>query len=577
MPYLVEVESGDEIRSCAAPAGITLLDALQQQDIPVNTACHGQGTCGKCLIKLKKGFLPITACDREHFSEAQLAMGYRLSCQARPKVSCSISVPTQFNLNRLPRLTWHASPSSYPSPRIIAAVDLGTTNVDIAFLDAETGTLIAQSNCLNRQIKRGYDVMTRLTYGIRGPKEAEDLQSLLVETLNRSWTTFLEEGKSHGIEDPTLERWIIAGNSCMTSCVWNEGLFELSQAPYRTTFSEMRTAPLPHDLLDKKCPPHPDPLPQGERGFIESPPIKEGDQGEMELKVSPLLVERDQSEMGLKVSPPLMGGDQGEGEWAATSPLVTTFPILGSFVGGDAAAAVLATGLDQAEKPTLLIDIGTNVELLLKYGEHLYVCSTPAGPAFEGGNISIGMRAEGGAITRIQRQNNSLACETIGGTYPKGICGSGLVQALAELVKEGWVKTDGEITSGQEEIGLTPKLSLTQGDIREFQLAKGALLTGITLLLEHVELRTTDLQQILLAGNFGEYLDLEAAMAIKMLPSLPLSQYKKCGNQSLEGAIALARNPDLTVRLEQIQTITSLVELALHDRFQEIFVKALTF
>jgi uncharacterized 2Fe-2S/4Fe-4S cluster protein (DUF4445 family) len=440
-------------------------------------------------------------------SEGMIREGLRLSCQLRPRTPVSVEVQSRFDLRAAPAVTKLAEARDLP--RVVdAAVDLGSTSVQLRTIDPDTGEVLGEASVLNRQVRRGHDVMTRLTHALTGEQAREEL------TIDARETLRLLESAARGrifAAEGAIRRWFVAANSTMTALLWGADVSTLAEAPYTPPFLDERTAP------------------------------------------------------------------------AATLDLpgetLTTFPLLGSFVGGDTAAAVLATELDRQGPPRMLIDIGTNTEIVLAHEGVLYAASTPAGPAFEGGNISVGMRAEKGAIVRIEvREDGAIKATTIGTVKPKGICGTGLLEVLGELVRAGIVARDGAIASGADRITLARGVDLLQMDIRELQLAKGALRAATKLLCSTAGLRDKDLSLVAIAGAFGTHLRHDVAIRLGMLPEVDPSAVRAVGNASLDGATVFARDPSSArARLDDVRARTRHVELATRDDFQDVFVASLDF
>jgi uncharacterized 2Fe-2S/4Fe-4S cluster protein (DUF4445 family) len=267
-------------------------------------------------------------------------------------------------------------------------------------------------------------------------------------------------------------------------------------------------------------------------------------------------------------------------EWGLSGETLTTFPLLGSFVGGDTAAAIIATDLDRPGLSRMLIDIGTNTEIVLAHQGKLYAASTPAGPAFEGGNISIGMRAEAGAIVRIDvREDGAIRPTTIGTGKPKGICGTGPCSKCSanSCVRESWRVM---VRLRRVQIGSRSHEAwdLLQMDIRELQLAKGALRAATKLLCRVANIRDAELAKVLLAGAFGANLHHDVAIRLGMLPEVDPSAVYAVGNAALDGATLFARDPaSVRSRLSDVRTHLEHVELAMRDDFQDIFVASLNF
>lgn len=487
-------------------AGHSLLEVGRSKGIAINAPCGGRGTCGKCLVRLLAGNAPPTPEDRSILSEGMLREGLRLSCRVRPRTPVTVEVQSRFDLRAAPAVT-RLRHTPLPN-RVLAAVDLGSTSVQLRTIDPSTGDVLGEASVLNRQVRRGHDVMTRLTYALEGPAARDELTGDARETLR-----LLEDAARGRIfpKDGEISHWFVAANSAMTALLWGADITSLAEAPYYPPFFDERSG-APKD-------------------------------------------------------------------WGLSGETITTFPLLGSFVGGDTAAAILATDLDKPGSSRMLIDIGTNTEIVLAHQGTLYAASTPAGPAFEGGNISIGMRAEAGAIIRIDvREDGAIRPTTIGTGKPKGICGTGLLEVLGELVRAGIVTKDGAIASGADRIALARGVDLLQMDIRELQLAKGALRAATKLLCRVANIRDATLSHVLLAGAFGANLHHDIAIRLGMLPEVDPSAVHAVGNAALDGATLFARDPEaVRVRLADVRQQLSHVELAMRDDFQDVFVSSLNF
>jgi len=251
-------------------------------------------------------------------------------------------------------------------------------------------------------------------------------------------------------------------------------------------------------------------------------------------------------------------------------PNVVFHPNLGGFVGSDILAGVLAMGMQSSTGPVALIDLGTNGELVIGDHSRLYCASTAAGPAFEGARISMGMRAETGAIDRIDYGDEDIQFHVLGGTEPRGICGSGLIDAAALALDQGHLLSDGRLVR-DDRWHLHGMVHLTQKDFRELQLAKAAIAAGFHLLLEHAELDLNDLEAIYVAGAFGQSLNLRSAKRIGLLAGSD-TQLQLLGNTALHGA-RMAAAVDMSAEIKTIRRITEHVELAelpgFHDRYAE--------
>jgi uncharacterized 2Fe-2S/4Fe-4S cluster protein (DUF4445 family) len=281
------------------------------------------------------------------------------------------------------------------------------------------------------------------------------------------------------------------------------------------------------------------------------------------------------------------------------------FPALGAYVGGDIVAGMLATGMDRDKRTRLFIDVGTNCEIVLSDGDTIVSTAAPAGPAFEGGAIRCGMRAADGAVEGVRLDAEDVHLTVIGDVEAQGICGSGLVDAVSELVRTGLLDASGRFVAEERAKELMPHLAdrltaigqervfvlhrpqpssppeetvyLSQRDVRELQFAKGAIATGWTLLLEQLGLEHSDVQQVLLAGSFGSYLSPAAAVRIGLVPKIPVLRIVSAGNVAGEGAkmslLSVRERAGTQALLEEV----TYVELSDRTDFNDRFVDLLAF
>jgi len=257
-------------------------------------------------------------------------------------------------------------------------------------------------------------------------------------------------------------------------------------------------------------------------------------------------------------------------------PAVRFLPCLGSFVGSDILAGLLATKLPESESLAALIDLGTNGEIVVGNRQRMLCASTAAGPAFEGARISMGMRAATGAISEVHQQDGKLRCHVLGNAEPRGICGSGLVDAVAAGLDLGWIKPSGRLADG-ESLPLAGPVSLNQWDVRELQLAKGAIAAGLRILLEQWGAAKADLAQIYLAGAFGNYINHASARRIGLL-DFPAEKVQPAGNTALLGAkLALFSLQEHNGAYPEILAKVKHVSLNEVERFQDTFVEEMGF
>ena len=284
---------------------------------------------------------------------------------------------------------------------------------------------------------------------------------------------------------------------------------------------------------------------------------------------------------------------------------IMLLPNIAGFVGADTVGVLLATQFDTLEDLTLVIDIGTNGEMVLGNKDHMIACSTAAGPAFEGAKIQCGMRGAEGAIDHVHFKNNQLVYSTIGNAKPVGICGSGLMDIIAELLKAGIIASSGRlekpealtgeigkanahriekidnflsfVLADERESGTGKKIFLSQKDIREVQLAKSAMAAGILLMSDTLKIRQEDIKKIMIAGAFGNYMSPDSACAIGLLPQELRDRIEPIGNAAGEGSKIAALNKKEFHHCNQMARQTEFLELATHPDFQDCYVDELEF
>jgi uncharacterized 2Fe-2S/4Fe-4S cluster protein (DUF4445 family) len=494
----ITVESRGEVQRLEVPNGLRLLEGLTGNDIPVNAACGGVGSCQKCRVQVTEGFAGVSTADRKAFSQRELDEGWRLSCQLRPRTNLSCILPDIESLRALPRVVRRESDLSQVRDPVLVC-DLGSTGVVVALGDRR-GQALLEAHLLNKQVRFGADVMTRLkAVQERG---VAPLQQSLVKTLDACLRA-LEKEEPALYAQAARGGLFCAGNSALVSFLHAWDTAQLAVAPFQPA---TRAA--------------------ASRRF---------------------------EELGLEVH---------------------TLPLLAGFVGADTFAGLicLLERLGDDSSSWMLVDVGTNTEIVVATGKEFWLSSAPAGPAFEGGNITRGMRAEAGAIAHASYAQGVWRFETIGADRAKGLCGSGLVDVIHESVKAGLISADGFVPGGRLE--LTESVYLLADDVREFQLAKSATRTACDLLVQRSGTRPATLY---LAGAFAEHLDREAAVATGLLPEG--MKIEAIGNASLKGTLLYAA-ADSSRRLaweKLIEERRRPVELALQDDFQDAFIKNLNF
>jgi uncharacterized 2Fe-2S/4Fe-4S cluster protein (DUF4445 family) len=262
-------------------------------------------------------------------------------------------------------------------------------------------------------------------------------------------------------------------------------------------------------------------------------------------------------------------------EWNfTTAGSIRFYPSIGSFVGSDILAGIVATELHLKENYTALIDLGTNGEIVVGNRDRIVCASTAAGPAFEGANISMGMRAVTGAVSSLYWKEGKFEATVIGNTIPKGICGSALIDAVAIFRQQDLIGMFGEINSGEMQLPVVGKVVLTQKDINEFQLAKAAIAAGLTILCSQLSIKVSDISELYIAGGFGNYINLSHLTATGMI-ELPEEKIHKMGNTALIGAKLFLFTDDSVTH--EILNRTSHINLESDPDFQDIYVEKLMF
>lgn len=252
-------------------------------------------------------------------------------------------------------------------------------------------------------------------------------------------------------------------------------------------------------------------------------------------------------------------------------------PDISGFVGADTVACLLATRLDEKDEMTLLVDIGTNGEMVLGNRDRMVACSTAAGPALEGANISCGMRGQIGAIDHVRTDDGEMKCTVIGGGKAAGICGSGLIDAAAAALELGLINSRGRVQTEDRNIPLVDGIFLTQDDIRQLQLAKGAIAAGIRLMAEHLEIGLEEIQKVYLAGAFGTFMDPDAACRIGLLPKELAGKTTAIGNAAGSGAKLLACDRSALEYAQRLVEKAEFLELASVEDFQFAFAENMRF
>ena len=578
------------------PEDESLLDSARRLDVDIVRLCNGVGACGRCKVQIVTGDVsPVTTKEKEILTAKELARNFRLGCLTRPLGNVKVHVPpeslsapqrTQVEglevdiapepsfqsvcleltpptiekqtadetnflvaLNRsgaaaisfdLEALRWMPSLLRAENWRARAAirineviaiesastrwcglaVDIGTTKIAVYLVDMESGKTLASKGLMNPQISYGEDVVSRIYAASRSAEDAEKLQTLLVEALNDTIASLCAEA---GVESRSVVDAVIVGNTAIHHLFLKLPVSQLGLAPY---------VPALRSAIDVKA--------------------------------------RD---LGLETA----GG-----------AYVHLLPNIAGYVGADHVAMILGTRLAESSGVTLAIDIGTNTEICLNNRGEMASVSCASGPAFEGAHIKHGMRAAPGAIEHVRISGDQLTIQTIGGEAPAGICGSGLLDVAAQMRLNDVMDSTGKILphprvrireDGMKEFVLAERpgkedITISQKDIRELQLAKAAIRLGIRALVEEMGITETEIDEVIIAGAFGTFIDVESAITIGMLPPLPRERFRQVGNAAGTGArLALV---SMTERRKAAAMVSRVryVELATIREFNYKFAEA---
>ena len=570
----------------------SLLDCARQLSVDLVSICGGIGNCERCKVQVVSGRVSKPTLEEEaSLTREEIAQGYRLACQAYPLSDVrlhvppnSLSAPQRTQVEGLEvdvspeppirALEAHLSAPTLDSPiaddsnlwsslglavgqidfqvgqtlsrklrefnwnvrialrgnEIIAldapgtrwlglAVDIGTTKIAGYLLDMESGKTLASKGLMNPQISYGEDVISRIVAASKSEENATKLQMLLAEALSQLAAELCVE---NGAQPAQIVEAVVVGNTAIHHLFLRLPVKQLGLAPY---------IPAIRSAVDVKA-----------------------------------------REIGLKIAP---------------GAYVHLLPNIAGYVGADHVAMLLATRLAEADKPTLAIDIGTNTEICLNHGGRMTSVSCASGPAFEGAHIKFGMRAASGAIEHVRLSGERLEIQTIGGEAPVGICGSGLLDAIAQLRLNNILDRNGRIgmhplvrtQNGSTEFLLVERegqepITISQKDVRELQLAKAAIRLGIQALVSAEGLTEDDIEQVIIAGAFGTYINIESAITIGMLPSLPLERFKQVGNAAGTGARLALVSQSQRLQAERIAQQAGYIELAAVPNFSRKFAEA---
>lgn len=483
-------------------------------DYGVEYPCGGRGQCRGCRIRVVKGNLPVTPPQREVLTSAEIDQGWRLSCQCQVEGDLTLEM-AQWKADILS----DESPFEFaPRPGFGVAVDLGTTTLVAQLLDLETGKVLGVRTALNDQARHGSDVMSRIEFAVAGGGH-EKLMTLIRDQIGELITQVLSHARKPAGDNGTPHPAVTG--IAQVVIVGNTVMHHL--------FSGIDLEPLSR--------------------YPFEPP-----------------------DAGLKVFSSSELGWDLEG-----NPPVHFLPCPGGFVGSDILAGILAVKMHESHDLIGLVDLGTNGEIVIGNRDGILCASTAAGPAFEGARIAMGMRAATGAVYQVKAEDGAMKCAVLGHARPRGICGSGLVDAAAAGLDLGWILPAGRLNCGSENLMVMDPVALTQTDIRQLQLAKGAIAAGITILLDRLGASRDQVRTLYLAGAFGNYISKESARRIGLL-DFPSHKVHPAGNTALLGAKMALFQPETEAMLfSSILGKTEHISLSADARFMDIYVDEMGF
>ena len=591
------------------PPGVTLFDAASWNGIAIDSTCGGHGTCKKCKVKILDGTAPATPLDARAFSPDELRAGWRLACRVQTSSDLRVEVPPLVTRPKAATvgvgrqvILRPAAQKRYleldePSladqqtdiERVLARLDDLELRVDLPVLRTVGRVLRAADYKVTAVVVdevliavQPGDTTSRL-YGI-----AFDLgtTTVVATLLDLSTGTPLAVASMLSKQQPFGADVITRISSIMMDPAALDRLTGLAHETLRELTADIcaQAGVDPADVLEVAV-----------AGNATMTHIALGIDPEP-LGVAPFI-------MSTRHFPEVLAHDLGLAVHPRARAVV--FPSFGAYVGGDITAGLLASGMDRDSRTRLFIDIGTNCEIVLGNSEWLLATAAPAGPAFEGAAIRCGMRAADGAIEVVTMTADGLDLKVIGDAPPAGLCGSGLVDAVAGLVGLGLLDPSGRLVSEERAAqiapGLAPRLTrvgqervfvlhwqgepgdaehsiyLSQRDVRELQFAKAAIATGWNILLEESGLQPSDIKQVLLAGSFGSYLSPANAISLGLVPDLPVLRVVSAGNVAGEGAkmalLSMRERAGALALLEEVRY----VELSDRADFNDRFVEQLAF
>lgn len=532
---------------CDVKDGESILDVLIREEINLPFSCNGYGICGKCKVNVL---------DEENHANLD---NYSLACKTIAKKDMRIYLPESyievdresklsnniFNKDKI--LEKRNKNSILRLRRLGVAFDIGTTTVVGMLWDLDKGIVLSKKAKGNSQSLYGADIISRAQYASLSEDNSILLQKKVIDDCNEILNNMCREEKKY-ILNGRIEKIFMVGNTIISHLLLRKNTKQLIRYPFEASFkgyAEVESEALGiHLVKNKEC--------------------------------------------------KILDGTK-----------VMILPNLGGQVGSDILAGMIAIDLKSQEGNILFIDVGTNGEIVLKKEDQMVTCSTAAGPAFEGASIFCGMRAVEGAIEGVKIENDNIHCAVIGNRKPIGICGSGIIDIIAELINVGIVDNTGRMFTKEEakQVGINIKLAdriilgkqgpafilsslngkveediiITQKDIREIQLAKAAIYAGTKTLMDKMNVSKECIEKIYLAGAFGNYINIKNAMAIGLLPKIDANKITQVGNAAVDGVSMVMLNENLFKEACELPEKVGHIELTLEKEFQNLYIGAMNF
>ena len=521
--FTVSVFRNGETTKIQGKAERSLLELLLENDIYISAACGGAGKCGKCKVRFMENPTEITADDKVCLAEEELKDGWRLSCLSYPTEDCMIEVESSDESD-------FEIVSDYQDQKkhvdditedaYDIAIDIGSTTIAINLIGQTSKEVCRTYTTINRQRAYGADVISRIQASVDG--KGKELQESIQRDLLEGIREVVAE---EGVSPLLVKRIAIAGNTTMG-----------------------------HLLMGYSC---------ETLGVYPFTPVNIGT---------------------IHVSFRELFGEMAEQGVGFEDAKIVLLPGISTYVGADISAGMLSYDMDKTEGPCLLIDLGTNGEMAIGKAGHYMVTSTAAGPAFEGGNISCGMGAVKGAICGVTIKNGEVTVETIGDKPAIGLCGTGVLETVYELLQDELIDETGVLEEDYFDDGFelakTPEgepISFTQKDVREIQLAKSAVRAGLETLLLRYGVTYDEIDKVFLAGGFGYRIDLEKSIGIGLLPEELREKIVTVGNSSLGGAGKYLMEADAPERMEKMMGECEEVALSTDKDFIQFYTDYMFF